>query len=201
MRCGPEIFRCATQPPSPGGIRDVSRRAPESLQHGRPRSIDVDGHWLEHLPDAVPENLAPRPSVVCGDCSSYEFTKDALQMRPMAGLSVQELTELLSGPLGRRMIRYIVVQDPPRADLDRDKDVQDVKSRGHRGEEVAGDDGICMIVKECRPTLTRRLPWPPTLFQVLADGARVDEQAQLERKLVGDPFFTPTRILLCNLHD
>ena len=119
----------------------------------------------------------------------------------MAGFSIQEFTELLSGPLGRRMIRYVAVQNPPRADLDRYKHVQDVKRRGHRGEEVAGDDGTCMIVKECRPTLARRLPWPPTLFQVLANGTRIDEQAQLERKLVGDPFFTPTRILLRHLHD
>ena len=68
----------------------------------------------------------------------------------MARFSIQEFAELLSGPLGSRMIRHIAVRDPARADLDRDKDVQDLERRGHRGEEVAGDDATCMIVKECR---------------------------------------------------
>jgi len=99
----------------------------------------------------------------------------------MARFSIQEFAELLSGPLGSLMIRHIAVQDPTRADLDRDKDVQDLKRGCHRGEEVAGDDGTCMIVKECRPTLTGRLPGPPTLLQVLADGSRIDEQAKFER--------------------
>jgi hypothetical protein len=62
--------------------------------------------------------------------------------------------ELLSGPLGRRMFRDVAVQDPPRADLDHHKDVQDLNRRGHRGEEVEGDDVTGMIVKEGRPALT-----------------------------------------------
>ena len=82
--------------------------------------------------------------------------------KSMAGFSIQELTELLSGPIGSRMIRHIAVKNPPRANLDRDKDVQDLKRSGHRGEQVAGDDLTRMIVNERRPTLTGWLPRPPT---------------------------------------
>ena len=82
----------------------------------------------------------------------------------MAGFSIQELAELLSGPIGIRMICHIVVKNPPRTSLDRDEDVQDLKRSGHRGEQVAGDDRTRMIVNQRRPTLTRRLPRPPTLL-------------------------------------
>src|ERR1700693_2615503 len=119
----------------------------------------------------------------------------------MAGFSIQELTELLSSPFGSRMIRYIAVQNPPRTDLDRDKDVQDLKRRCHRGEEIAGDDVTCMIANERRPTLAGRLPRPPTLLQVLAHGTRIDEQTQFERQLVCDPSFSPPRIRLRHRYD
>ena len=82
----------------------------------------------------------------------------------ITGFSIQELTELLSGPIGSRMIRYIAVQYPPRTDLDRYEDVLDLKRSGHRGEEVAGDDGTCVVVNERRPTLTGRLPRTPALL-------------------------------------
>ena len=82
----------------------------------------------------------------------------------MVGFSIQELTELLSGPIGSRMICHIAVKSPSRTDLDRDKDVQDLKRSGHRGEQVAGDDGTRMIVNERRPTVTERLPRTPTLL-------------------------------------
>ena len=42
----------------------------------------------------------------------------------MAGFAIQELTELLSGPIGIRMICHIAVKNPPRTNLDRDEDVQ-----------------------------------------------------------------------------
>src|SRR5271170_1790373 len=119
----------------------------------------------------------------------------------MTGFSIQELAELLSGPIGSGMIRYIAVEDPPRTNLDHDKDVQDLKRRGHRGEKVTGDDVTCMIVNERRPTLPGRLPRTPTLFQVLADGARIDEQTQFERQLVCDSSFSPTRIRLRHRRD
>ena len=67
--CGPEIFNAVRRPPSPGDIRDVSRRAPASLRYRSPAAIDVDGDWSEPLPQSVPENQAPKPSVVCRDCS------------------------------------------------------------------------------------------------------------------------------------
>ena len=82
----------------------------------------------------------------------------------MAGFSVQEITELLSGPIGSRMICHIAVKNPPRTNLDGDKDVQDLKHSGHRREQVAGYDGTRMIVNERRPTLTGRLPRKPTLL-------------------------------------
>lgn len=119
----------------------------------------------------------------------------------MAGFSVQELTELLSGPFGSWMISHIAVQNSSRPDLDRDKDVQGLKRRSHRGEEIASDNGACMIVNERCPPLTAWLPRTPTLFQVLAHSARIDQQAQFEGQLVGDPSFSPAGILLRHRRD
>jgi len=67
--CDPEVFKAVMQHPAPGDIHDVSHRAPASVQHGGPAAIDVDGHWQGQLLELVPENQAPRPSVVCRDCS------------------------------------------------------------------------------------------------------------------------------------
>ena len=82
----------------------------------------------------------------------------------MAGFSIQELAELLSGLIGIRMICHIAVKNPPRTNRDRDEDLQDLKRSSHRGEQVAGDDRARMIVNERHPTLTRRWPRPPTLL-------------------------------------
>lgn len=60
--CGLEIFKAVKQPPAPGDIHDVSRRALASSQDRTPAAIDVDGHWKEQLPESVSENRAPRPS-------------------------------------------------------------------------------------------------------------------------------------------
>ena len=68
-RCDPEIFKAVMQHPAPGDIHDVSHRAPASVQHGGPAAIDVDGPWQGQLLELVPENQAPRPSVVGRDCS------------------------------------------------------------------------------------------------------------------------------------
>ena len=76
----------------------------------------------------------------------------------MAGFSVQEFTELLPSPIGSWMVGYVAMQNSPRADLDGDKDIHNLKGRGYRGEEIAGNDGTCVIVKERRPTLAGRLP-------------------------------------------
>jgi hypothetical protein len=46
------------------------------------------------------------------------------------------------------MVSYIAVQNSSRPDLDRDKDVQDLKRCSHSGKEIASDGGACMIVNE-----------------------------------------------------
>lgn len=95
------------------------------------------------------------------------------------------------------MVRCVAVQNPTRADLARDKDVQN--RCGHGREEVAGKDRTCVIENEGRPTLTGWLPRTPTL-QVLADGTRIYEQTQFERQLVSDLSFAPTWILPGHRH-
>lgn len=51
-----------------------------------------------------------------------------------------ELAELLNRPLGSRMVGHVGVENAPRTDLHRDKDVQNAEGGGHGNEKVTGDD-------------------------------------------------------------
>jgi hypothetical protein len=53
----------------------------------------------------------------------------------------QDFPELLRGPFGRRMGGHIEVENPPRADLHCDEDVENLERRGDRHEEIASNTG------------------------------------------------------------
>jgi len=40
------------------------------------------------------------------------------------------------------MRRHVPVEDPTRADLEDDEDIEDTEADGHRREEVTGDDRV-----------------------------------------------------------
>jgi hypothetical protein len=84
----------------------------------------------------------------------------------------KEFAELLSGPFRRWMIGHVDMQNPPRANLHRYEDVDHPKSRADGNVEVAGNDGLRMVVNERRPTLITS--WTATLIgaQVFPHGSR-----------------------------
>ena len=54
----------------------------------------------------------------------------------------------LNGPFRGRVRGHVAVQDPARADLHRNEDVQDTECRRDRHEEIAGYDGLGMVADE-----------------------------------------------------
>ena len=58
----------------------------------------------------------------------------------------QEFSELLRGPLRRRMVGDIAMENPARADFHRHEDKQHPKGGGHGNEEIAGDGSSGVIV-------------------------------------------------------
>jgi hypothetical protein len=59
--------------------------------------------------------------------------------------------------------------------------VQDLERCRYRGEEVARDDGLGMVLDERTPSLPNRLPRPPALLYVFAYGTRIYNDAEFER--------------------
>ena len=70
------------------------------------------------------------------------------------------LPELLNCPLSRRMRGDVEMENSPRRDLHRNKDVQDPEGRRHRDEEITGDDGLRMILNKRTPALIGDAPRP-----------------------------------------
>src|SRR5579862_9485278 len=68
----------------------------------------------------------------------------------------QELAELLDGPLGGGMLSHVAVENPPRADFHRDKDVQNPERGRHRNEEVTSYHRPGMAPNKSRPALAAR---------------------------------------------
>ena len=66
------------------------------------------------------------------------------------------------------MVGYVAVQNSPRADLDGNKDIQNLKGRGYRGEEVAGNYGACVNCEGTSPNVGRTVaaPWHSREFVV-----------------------------------
>jgi hypothetical protein len=58
----------------------------------------------------------------------------------------QKLAELLGGPFRGRMFSHVAMQNSARADLHRHEDIENPEIRGYRNEEIAGDDGLGVII-------------------------------------------------------
>jgi hypothetical protein len=65
------------------------------------------------------------------------------------------------------------VENPTRADLEDDEDIEDAEADGQRREEVTGDDRVRMIPHKRRPTLGPLPAAPgPQRPEIASDGAR-----------------------------
>ena len=106
----------------------------------------------------------------------------------------QKLADLLNRPLGSGMAGPVRMENAARTDFHGDEGIEDAERCSYRHEKVAGDDHLRMVANEGCPTLARASAWIATL-QILADGSRRNSHAQLQRKLVGDPFLTPRWVL------
>ena len=90
----------------------------------------------------------------------------------------------------------VEMQQPARAMVDDDKDIEQPKVCSHRDKEVASDNRLCVVPEKGRAALisawaTRRL-----LGHVFPDGSWREPDTELDEQLVGDPFFTPHRVLV-----
>jgi hypothetical protein len=81
----------------------------------------------------------------------------------------ENLPALLRGPFGGGMMGHIEVQNPPRADLHRDEDAEDLKLYGDRHQKIAGDDRLGLILDEGRPTLIATSTAGLVSIQVFSD--------------------------------
>jgi hypothetical protein len=72
---------------------------------------------------------------------------------PVRMVEQEELTELLDGPFRRWVLGNVEMQDPPRADLHGDEDVNNPKRRRDGNEEVAGYDALRMVPYKRAPSL------------------------------------------------
>jgi len=159
----------------------VQALAPNAANH--PLTISIR-HWASNR--CLQHFLAE--AVQCRINLGRENAVTVVNEIPMAGFSVQEFTELLSGPLGRRMIRYVVVQDPPRANLDRDKDVNRTMSvpDGHGPSlyRPRAKRALVQWMSAAIPahfaltTVLHQLPPLPRISESAAPGALLDVERQ-----------------------
>ncbi len=100
------------------------------------------------------------------------------------------LPNLLLHPGQCRVGRDVCVDDPSRPDLHHDEDVNDGEEGRELDQEVAGTKLLCMVADEGAPSLiSSRRPLPGD--HVAADGAGGVVDAELRRKLFGNPVLAP----------
>jgi hypothetical protein len=78
-----------------------------------------------------------------------------MDQKPVRMFLSQRLTELLQGPFGGRIRRYIEVQDPTPAQFHDHEYIKDTESGCEDYEKVASYDGVGVIVHKGQPSLTR----------------------------------------------
>ncbi len=107
----------------------------------------------------------------------------------------KRFAELLQGPFRRRVVSHIEMEKAARTHVHGYEHVENAKAGGNHGEEVAGDDGLGMVADKGGPALggysarTSRSP------KLAAHSSWRNEDAEFQRKLIGDPLFSPRRII------
>ena len=107
----------------------------------------------------------------------------------------EEFTELLNRPFRSRMVGHVDMQNPPRSNLHRDEDVDHPESRSDGNKEIASNNGLRMVVNECRPALIASLTTAMTGAQVFPHSSRRYADSEFNNQFVGDALFSPGWIL------
>jgi hypothetical protein len=94
------------------------------------------------------------------------------------GVVRESVDDLLSGPVGRRVLGDVEVDDPSAVMSEDDKNKEHAQACGGDGEEVEGDEVPHMVVEE-RPPRLRRAGAPP-LWHKPRHGALGDVEAELQ---------------------
>src|SRR5450759_4683015 len=110
-------------------------------------------------------------------------------------LKREGLSQLLSGPLGRRMCGDVEMHDPPAVVSQHQQYVQHLEPNGGHGEEVDGHHRLHVVLEEGPPCLRR---WIPTADHVFAHAGLADVNAELEEFPV-DARSAPNRVLAAHL--
>ena len=98
----------------------------------------------------------------------------------------------------------VAMHDAPCPDLHQEEHIESSKPGGHHDQEIAGDDGLGMIADKRPPVLRRGPPAASSLRfgrPIGAHRTRRNVDTQLHRKLCCHARLSPSRILLCHLHD
>ena len=146
-------------------------------RHANGRSQYVDAPTLHLFVEAGRESLMP-------------IMKEKLAI----AIARKRFSELLQGPLSRRMRGHVEVDQTPRPNRESDENIKDTETCRDCDKEVAGDNLMRMIAeKGCpalilRPTPSRQPP------HVLANGTWGEPNLQFQQEFIRDPLFTPGRV-------
>src|SRR5665647_1322103 len=110
-------------------------------------------------------------------------------------LKRERLSQLLSGPLGRRMRGDVEMHDPLAVVSQHQEHVQHLKANGRKREEVDRNRGLPVVLQEGPPCLRRRIT---TADHVFAHAGIADVNAELEEFTV-DARSAPKRVFAAHL--
>jgi hypothetical protein len=112
--------------------------------------------------------------------------------------------KLLQGPGCRWMPGDVAMHDAPRPDLHEEEHIESSEPGGHHDQEIASDEGPGMIADKRPPVLRRGSPVAPSLRFGRPIGAHCawrNFDTKLHRQFRCHTRLSPSRILLCHLHD
>ena len=112
--------------------------------------------------------------------------------------------KLLQGPGCRWMRSDVAMHDAPCPDLHQEEHIESSEPSGYHDQEIAGDDGPGVFANERPPVLRRSPPVASSLRFWRPIGAHCTWRSidtQLHRQLRCHACSSPSRILLCHLHD
>lgn len=115
----------------------------------------------------------------------------------------ERLPNLLNRPVSGRMGGDVGVKNPAVPDLHHDEDIEHLEPKRHRSEEVASSDRLAMVAKERLPALAIDLSSVVRRpgGHVLGHGSRRHSYSDLQEKLRGDSFLSPSGVLPCHSED
>ena len=112
--------------------------------------------------------------------------------------------KLLQGPRCCWMCGDVAMHDATCPNLHQEEHIESSEPGGHYDQEIAADDGLGVIADKRPPVLRRGSPMAPWLRFGRPIGAHRtwrNIDTQLHRQLRSQTCLSPSRILLCHLHD